>query len=322
MPLDRIDRRTLLLGGLAACSIAWARPAWAQPKPLRVGYVGLQPRDSPRYAVFLKRMAELGYQDGRNLAFEYVRTPSVEGYEDAYRELAARKVDVFLSVGSEPALLAARAAAAGKPIVFLAIDFDPLAKGYVTSLQRPGGNITGIFVRQIELAAKRVEIARELFPQAGTIAIAFDQVSREQRDAAAAAARRFGLVPRLVEVTDDYARTFTFERIEPVVLPASPAFARDGEAIGRALLTGRLPAIAAFRENTEAGAITSYGFDLTGLFRDIAGHVSQIARGVRPAELPIEQSQRFHIAVNLRTARALGVSLPDLFIARANEVIE
>ncbi len=192
----------------------------------------------------------------------------------------------------------------------------------MTSLQRPGGNITGIFVRQIELAAKRVEIARELFPQAGTIAIAFDQVSREQRDAAAAAARRFGLVPRLVEVTDDYTRTFTFERIEPVVLPASPAFARDSEAIGRALLAGGLPAIAAFRENTEAGAITSYGFDLTGLFRDIAGHVSQIARGARPAELPIEQSQRFHIAVNLRTARALGVSLPDLFIARANEVIE
>jgi putative ABC transport system substrate-binding protein len=322
MPFGQIDRRKLLSGAAAVASLAWGRTAGAQPKLLRVGYVGLQPRDSPRYAAFLKRMAELGYQEGRNLVFEYIRTPSVAGYENGYRELAARKVDVFLAVGNEPSLLAARAAADGKPIVFLAIDFDPLAKGYVASLQRPGGNITGIFVRQLELAGKRVEIAHELFPQADTIAIAFDQVSREQRDAAAAAARRFGLAPRFVEVTDDYDRTFAFDRIEPVVLPASPAFARDGEAIGRALLAGRLPAIAAFRENTEGGALASYGFDLTGLFRDIAGHVHQVARGARPAEVPIEQSQRFHIAVNLKTARTLGIALPDSFIARANEVIE
>ncbi|MCC6780479.1 MAG: ABC transporter substrate-binding protein [Hyphomicrobiales bacterium] len=322
MPLARIDRRILLIAGAAAATTAWPVRVMAQAKVLRVGYVGLQPRNSPRYKVFLKRMAELGYQEGQNLVFEYIQTPSIDGYFAAYRELAERKVDVFLAVGNEPALLAARTAAEGKPIVFLSVDFDPLAKGYVASLQRPGGNITGIFVRQIELAAKRVEIVRELFPQAGAVAIAFDLASREQRDAAVSAAHQFGLTPRPFEITDDYTRAFTFERTEPVVLPASPSFARDGEAIGRLLLERRLPAVAAFRENTQAGAVVSYGFDLSGLFRDIAGHVAQIGRGARPSDLPIEQSQRFHLAVNLKAAQTLGITLPDAFIARANEVIE
>jgi putative ABC transport system substrate-binding protein len=117
---------------------------------LRVGFVGMQPRASPLYSNFLKRMAELGYQEGRNFTFDYIQTPNIEGYEKHYRELAARKVDVFLAVGNEPALRAALSAADGRPIAFLAVDFDPLAKGYVASLSHPGGNVTGIFVRQLE----------------------------------------------------------------------------------------------------------------------------------------------------------------------------
>src|SRR5215510_9968801 len=150
-----IGRRELLaaLGGAVA---AWPLAAGAQqqPKMLRVGFVGIQPRESPFYTTFLKRMAELGYQEGRNLTFDYIQTPNIEGYEKDYRELAARKVDVFLAVGNEPALRAALSAADGKPIAFLAVDFDPLAKGYVANLSHPGGNVTGIFVRQLELAAR------------------------------------------------------------------------------------------------------------------------------------------------------------------------
>jgi putative ABC transport system substrate-binding protein len=154
-----------LLGGAAA---TWPLTARAQqrPKMLHVGFVGMQPRDAPHYANFLKRMAELGYQEGRNFTFDYIQTPNVEGYEKNYRELAARNVDLFLAVGNEPALRAALSVADGKPIAFLAIDFDPLAKGYVTNLSHPGGNVTGIFVGETELAAKRVEIAREAFPRA------------------------------------------------------------------------------------------------------------------------------------------------------------
>jgi len=156
-----IGRRELLaaLGGAAA---AWSLAARAeqQSKMLRVAFVGIQPRESPFYTNFLKRMAELGYLEGRNFAFEYIQTPDIEGYEKNYRELATRKIDVFLAVGNERALRAALSAADGRPIAFLAIDFDPLAKGYVANLSRPGGNVTGVFVRQLELAAKRVEIAR------------------------------------------------------------------------------------------------------------------------------------------------------------------
>src|SRR6266542_3892644 len=150
--LDQLKRREFitLLGGAAAWPLA-AR-AQQQPKMLRVGFVGIQPREAPVYTNFLKRMAELGYQEGRNFAFDYIQTPDIEGYAKNYRELAARKVDVFLAVGNERALRAALSAADGKPIAFLAIDFDPLAKGYVANLSHPGGNVTGIFVRQLELA--------------------------------------------------------------------------------------------------------------------------------------------------------------------------
>jgi putative ABC transport system substrate-binding protein len=315
-----------LLGGAAA---AWppAVRAELQPKMLRVGFVGIQPRESPFYTNFLRRMAEFGYQEGRNFAFEYIQTPDIEGYEKNYRELATRKVDVFLAVGNERALRAALSAADGKPIAFLAIDFDPLAKGYVANLSRPGGNVTGIFVRQLELAAKRVEIAREAFPRATVVGIAFDTVSREQRDAAAEAARKLGLEPRIIEVKGqgDYAGAFSAmddARGQPIILPAGPMFFRDRDTIAQALLERRIPSIAAFRENTEAGALMSYGFDLMGLFYDIASYVHRIAGGAKPSDMPIEQSPRFYMAVNLKTAASLGVSLSDVFVARANEVRE
>ncbi|TMJ91796.1 MAG: hypothetical protein E6G77_25895 [Alphaproteobacteria bacterium] len=188
-------------------------------------------------------------------------------------------------------------------------------------------NVTGLFVRQIELAAKRVEIVREAFPRASTLGIVFDTTTREQRDAAAEAARKFALEPRMIEVRgeEDYAGAFAAmddARGQPIILPAGAIFLRDRAAIAQALLERRIPSIAAFRENLQAGVLISYGYDLMGLFYDIAGYVHQIARGAKPADMPIEQSPRFYMAVNLKTAASLGVSLTDVFIARANEVIE
>src|ERR1700741_503257 len=133
--LDLRRRQFLTLLGAAA---AWPLVARAQQqhKMLRVGFVGMQPRETPHYTNFLRRMAELGYQEGRNFTFDYIQTPNVGGYDKSYQDLAARKPDVFLAVGNEPALRAALSAADGKPIAFLAIDFDPLAKGYVANLSR------------------------------------------------------------------------------------------------------------------------------------------------------------------------------------------
>src|SRR5437016_3146667 len=325
MMMNRREFITLLGGVVAPWPVA-AR-AQQQPKMLRVGFVGMQPREAPLYANFLRRMAELGYQEGRNFTFDYIQTPNIEGYEKNYRELATRKADVFLAVGNEPALRAALSVADGKPIAFLAVDFDPLAKGYVANLSHPGGNVTGIFVRQLELASKRVEIAREAFPRATVVGIAFDTVSREQLDAAAEAARKIGLEPRLIEVKGDEGYAGAFGAMDdvpgqPIILPAGPIFLRDRAAVAQALLERRIPSVAAFRENMEAGALISYGFDLMGLFYDIASYVHQIARGAKPSDMPIEQSPRFYMAVNLKTAASLGVSLSDVFVARANEVRE
>jgi putative ABC transport system substrate-binding protein len=207
---------------------------------------------------------------------------------------------VFLAVGSEPALRAALSAADGKPIAFLAVDFDPLAKGYVANLSHPGGNVTGIFVRQIELAAKRVEIAREAFPRANLVGIAFDTLSREQGETAAEAARKLGLELRMIEVKGEQGYNSAFEamddaRGQPIILPAGPMFLRDRAAIAQALLKRRIPSIAAFRENLEAGALISYGFDLMGLFYDIASYVQRLAGGAKPSDMPIEQSPRFYL---------------------------
>ena len=233
-------REFITLASSAAAMWPVVLRAQPQPKMLRVGFVGIQPRESAIYAAFLERMAELSYEEGRNFTFEYIQAANVDAYEKSYLELAARKVDVFLAVGNEPALRAALSAAGGAPIAFLAIDFDPLAKGYVASLSRPGGNVTGIFVRQLELAAKRVEIAREVFPTATVVGIAFDKVSREQRDAAADAARKLGFEPHPIEVKGptDYGAAFSaMDRLrgQPIVLPAGPMFLRDREVIAHTL---------------------------------------------------------------------------------------
>jgi putative tryptophan/tyrosine transport system substrate-binding protein len=314
-----------LLGGAAVTLPLGARAQ--QHKMLRVGFVGMQPREAPHYKNFLRRMAELGYQEGHNFTFDYIQTPNVDGYDKSYQEIAARKPDVFLAVGNEPAPRAALSAADGKPIAFLAVDFDPLRKGYVANLSHPGGNVTGIFVRETELAAKRVEIAREAFPRATLVGIAFDTLSEEQGEAAAEAARKLGLEPRMIEVKGEqgYAGAFGAmdnARGQPIILPAGGTFLRDRAAVAQALLAQRTPSIAAFRENMEAGALISYGFDLMGLFYDIASYVQRLAAGAKPSDMPIEQSPRFYMAVNLKTAALLGVSLSDAFIARANEVRE
>jgi putative ABC transport system substrate-binding protein len=317
----------ILLGGAVA---TWPFAVGAQQPPgmQRVGYVGIQPRDATLYLSFRRRMAELGYQEGRNFRFDYIQTPDIEGYERGYRELAARKVDIFLAVGGEPALRAAKAAAGMLPIAFLAIDFDPTAKGYVASMMRPGGNVSGIFVHQIELAAKRIELLREVFPSARRVGLLWDASSRDQADAAAEAAKTLGFAPLLIEVRGeppDYAAALhAMEDTpgQPVAIPAGPLFLRDRAVIAQVLLDRRIPSISAFREVAEAGAMMSYGVDLMGLFRDIAGYVDRIARGGKPAEMPIEQTTRFHMTVNLKTAASLDVSLSYAFTARANEVFE
>jgi putative ABC transport system substrate-binding protein len=335
--MRRRELITLLAGAAAVLCLSsilfsafWPHGARAQAtvRPLRVGFVGAQPRDAPIYVAFRKRMAELGYQEDRNFTFEYIQTPSIDAYDTSFRELAARKLDIIMAAGNEPALRAARAAAGTLPIVFLAIDFDPVERGYVASMARPGGNITGIFVHPLELAAKRIELVREALPQARRLGLIWDASSRDQAEAAATAAQTLGFEPRRIEVTGqppDYVAALAQMADapgEPMVIPAGPIFLRDRITIGRLMIERRIPSIGAFREIVEAGALMSYGIDLVALFRDVAGVVDQVAKGAKPAELPIVQSSRFHLAVNLKTAATLGITLPLALTSRADEVIE
>jgi putative ABC transport system substrate-binding protein len=313
-----------LLGGVAA---TWALAARAQqPKMLRVGYSGILPREAPHYAAFEKRMAELGYQQGRNFTFEYIQAPSIEGYEPIYRELA--KVDIILAAGNEPALRAARDAAGATPIVFIALDFDPVERGYVVSLSRPGGNMTGIFVSQLELAGKRVELLRDTFLKARRVGLLWDAASREQAMAAAAVAAKLGFEPRLLELIGqppNYVAALTpMDRSsgEPIMIPASPLVLRDRATIARLLLDHRTPSICAFREVMETGALMSYGVNLVDVFRDAAAFVDQVAKGSNAGDIPMRAPSHFHLAFNLTTAKALGLEIPPMLLARADEVIE
>jgi putative ABC transport system substrate-binding protein len=313
-----------LLGSAAA----WPFAARAQPKMLRVGFSGILPREAPHYAAFEKRMDELGYRQGRNFIFEYIQAPGMEGYQLTYRELAARKVDIMLAAGNETAVRAARAAAGATPIVFIAVDFDPIEKGYVISPSRPGGNMTGIFVNQLELAGKRIEILRDAFPKARRVGLLWDASSREQAEAAAAVAGKLGFEPRLLEVIGEPANyaaalmPMDDSPGEPIAIPASPLLLRERAAVARLLIERRTPSICAFRELMEAGALMSYGVNLVDIFADVAALVDQVARGAKAGEVPMRGPSHFHTAFNLKTANALGLDIPPTLLARADEVIE
>ncbi len=325
----RRRRFIALLGGAAVMpSLLWSLAAHAQqPKTLRVGYSGILPREAPHYAAFETRMAELGYQQGRKFTFEYMQAPSIEGYERIYRELAGN-VDILLAAGNEPALRAARAAAGDTPIVFIAVDFDPVEKGYVESLSHPGRNMTGIFVSQLELAGKRVELLREALPKARRIGLLWDAASREQATAAAAVAVKLAFEPRLLELIGqppNYVAALApmdGSPAEPIMIPASPLALRDRATIAHLLLERRTPSICAFREVMEAGGLMSYGVNLVDVFRDVAAFVDQVARGSKAGDLPMRAPSHFHMAFNLRTAKALDLEISPMLLARADEVIE
>src|SRR5215469_2076782 len=322
-----MTRRTALAGAGALFSVASAL-AQSLQKMLRVGYVTLQPRSAPHEA-FVKRMGELGYQEGVNFAFEFLQVRSLDEYPAGYRTVAARGSDILLASGNEAALRAAVDAAENRiPVVFFAFDFDPFAKGFVSSLAKPGGNLTGVFVRQIELAKERVELTRQAMPGARSLWLLWDAVSRDQADAAAEVASEFGFTPHLVEATGEppnYAAALAKLAEapgEPLLIPASPRFYRDRVALLALVLERRIPAISAHPEHAEVGGLLSYGVTVVAVLRDMAPYIDRIAKGAKPGDIPIEQPTHFDLIINLKTAKMLNLEISPVLIARADEVIE
>jgi putative ABC transport system substrate-binding protein len=331
-----VRRRAALAGLGAAFALREpGRPAWAQagpkaaPKVLRVGIASMLNPAERTYTGLVGRMAELGYVEGRNFVFDFVRVSSPAEYAAGYGELVKRGAHILFAGGSEGPLQAARTAANDKvPIVFLAIDYDPFKHGYVASLARPGANITGVFVRQVELAEKRIEMARDALPGLHRLALWWDYASREQFEAAATTAKAQGLEIHPLQVDTqlhDYKAAFAASeavQAQAVVMPTSPAFFNARAEIGRLAQERRLPVVAAIREYVEAGALLSYGIELVSAFRDTASYIDRIARGASPADLPVEQPTKFELVVSLKTARAIGLGLSPAILTRADEVIE
>jgi ABC-type uncharacterized transport system substrate-binding protein len=295
---------------------------------LRVGLVSVQPRSAQNNAAFERRLAELGYQDGKNLIFDFVQVASFDQWEAAIRDIGARKADIIVASGPEISLKTALAITGVTPIVMIAIDYDPFARGYVTSLARPSGNVTGLFLQQIELTVKRVQLLKDGFPDMKAATVFWDRLSSDQWDAARDAGAKLGLRLAGVELRDppyDFDRALAeapADHRKNLLVMTSPFFFRDRARLADLALRNRAASMFSFREWVDEGGLLSYGPSFTGMYRRAAEYVNRIARGAKTTDLPIEQPTKFELIVNRKTARAIGIEVPTALLLLADEVIE
>jgi putative ABC transport system substrate-binding protein len=324
-------REFITLAGATASPMLFARAAPAQDRPamLRLGSTSLRPVRGTFFEVVQQRLHELGYVEGKNLTLDYINLENrADGYGEAMRELVRRKVDVIVAFGPEIALKAAMAATGTIPIVMIAIDYDPFARGYIKSLSRPTGNVTGVYLQQIALATKRIQLLRDALPNLRGATVFWDQISTDQWHATEKAAAQFGLQVTGVKLSDlpyDYERALT--QVPPehrgLLIPmTSPLFARDRERLPQFARRHNMASMFVFREYVDHGGLMSYGPKRSAMARRGADYVNRIARGAKPSELPIEQPTVFELVVNLKTAKALGIKLSQAILLRADDVIE
>jgi putative ABC transport system substrate-binding protein len=322
----------MLIGGAA---VAWPLAAHAQQsgKVARVGFLG-NDLDSnavagPGFKVFISELQKLGFTEGRNLVVDYRRVDegAIKAFTGA-NELGAAKADVLVANGTELALQAAAAVRPALPIVILAVNYDPIERGYVASLSHPGGNITGLFYRQPELSAKQLELLVEAFPDRTRVGALWDSFSADQYAGAEHAAGSMGLSLRSLKLENppyDFDSAFQLmakDEVQMLLVLSSPLFNGYRAHIAELAIRHGLPSMFIFKEYVEAGGLMSYGVDTIPQYRRAASYVAKILRGALPAELPVEQVDHFEFALNLRTAKAIGVTLPTSILLRADEVIE
>jgi putative tryptophan/tyrosine transport system substrate-binding protein len=327
-------RRREFITVLGGATVAWPLAARAQQAALPV--VGLLDSHSPeptadRLRGFHRGLKESGYVEGENVIIVY---RWAEGQNDRLPELAAdlvnRRVAVIAATGGTPAALAAKAATTTIPIVF-AVPEDPVRLGLVASLARPGGNMTGINFFNAELAAKRLELLRELVPGAVHVAVLVNPTNVANTEAnlkdVQSAARAMGLQVQAVRAStsgeiDAAFATIGRERPDAVFVGGDALF--NSRRLQLALLAVRyaIPATYASRDYPASGGLMSYGADVTDAFRQVGSYAGRILKGAKPAELPAVQSSKFELVINHQTARMLGLDVPPTLLARADEVIE
>jgi putative tryptophan/tyrosine transport system substrate-binding protein len=319
-----------LIGGAAA---AWPLAARAQPARtvVRIGVLGPSlstPFASTLYQAFLAQLRELGFNEGQNLIAEYQAMDDARGPFVATIELMRSQPDLVVALGTEVALQAVVGASGSVPIVFIAINYDPIARGYVTSVARPGGNITGVFFRQLELAGKQVELLVQAFPDRPRMAVFFDGLSADQFSAAERTATSLNLhiqPLRLENPPYDFEAVFRNAKAgtaQVVLVLSSPLFTPHAARIGQLAIEHRLPTMFIHKESVRASGLMSYGVDFVLMCRRAADYVAKILRGAKAGDLPVDQATKFETAINLKTAKAIGIELPTSILLRADEVIE
>jgi len=329
---SHIGRRKFLATLLGSAAAAWplaARAQQAGPLPT-IGFLvpGTPTSHGQWVAAFVQRLRELGWIEGRTITIEY---RWAEGRSERFAEIAAefvrRKVDVIVTSATE-AVVAAKQATSVIPIVIAAAG-DPVGTGLVASLARPGGNVTGLSIQQTDVAAKRLELLREIVPGLRRLAILGNvsgpAVVLDMREAEAAA-RTLGMEVITSEIRrgEDIAPAFAAlkGRAEALYLPIDPLVNTHRFRINTLALAARLPTVHTSREWVEVGGLMSYGANVPDLFRRAANYVDKILRGAKPGDIPVEQPSKFDLIINLTTARALDLSIPESFLLRADEVIE
>ena len=319
---------------LAMMAAAAPLPALAQPssRTFRIAVFGNVEQNTimgPARQACVAELARLGFREGENLTVLYQSMTTSDAVLAARtKEFVDSKVDALVALGTELALKTVVSSSRTIPIVFVANNFDPIALGYVSSLAKPGGNITGIFLRATELAEKQVELLVEAFPERRRLAILWDAVSAGQFASADTLAKRLGLQVQSLKMENppyelDAAFRSAAEAGSQMLLAlTSPFFGVQGARLVELTTHHRLPTMFIFKPYTLGGGLMSYGADNIAMYAQSAGMVAKILRGVKPNDLPVELPTKFDFVVNLKTAKAIGVELPTSILLRANEVIE
>ena len=327
-----IGRRLVLAGAAAALFARW--PALAQlPRTPRIGYLVLSPLSdppSPERQAFLDALRKLGHVPGKTVEIVYASAQNeLDFLDEVCQDLLGKKPDLIVVSGAI-ATLAAKQATASVPIVFMALG-DPVGIGAVRSLARPEGNLTGVSFISSELAAKRVQLAKQLVPAARSLAVLWDSRNPNARAEsrvvlAAAASLRLKTEPIVLASDDDLLRALNrLQTNKPEVLYV--VFEDRTVASNRTLIAEfgvrhHVPVISGWSSLTEAGGLLSYAPDIPAMFRRSASYVDRILRGAKPGELPVEQATTVELVVNAKTAKALGIAIPREILLRADRVIK
>jgi ABC-type uncharacterized transport system substrate-binding protein len=327
-----MDRRRFLLTSLAG---AFAAPVGVEAQEYKAGKVPqlgwLSPgsRSAGLLEPFLRGLRELGWVEGRSVVVEYRYADSrAERLPALVADLARLKVDVIVAGGVAAALAASKATTA-IPIV-MSSGGDPLAVGLVASLARPGGNVTGLATISPELSGKRLELLKQVVPSLRRVAVLWNPENPAHGPglrAAESAARTLGLELQILEfrVQEDFGAAFRAAKranAGAVIALDDPVTFNERNVLVSQASTTRLPVMYGFRESAEAGGLIAFGANLADLARRSAGYVDKILKGAKPGDLPVEQPTKFDLVINLKTAKALGLTIPPSVLARADQVIE